>query len=78
LLVNLNVNRNINFLKRRPTARDFIQDDVEVDDDEEDEDDYDPGDGDELFGVDPSERAEAERFLREQEKLKDKRRNKYA
>ncbi|CAK5085471.1 unnamed protein product [Meloidogyne enterolobii] len=64
--------------RKRPTARDFIQDDVEVDDDDEDEDDYDGGDGDELFGVDPSERAEAERFLREQEKLKEKRRNKYA
>ncbi|KAL7072356.1 hypothetical protein ACQ4LE_008989 [Meloidogyne hapla] len=64
--------------RRRPTARDFIQDDVEVDDDDEEEDDYDGGDGDELFGVDPSERAEAERFLREQEKLKEKRRNKYA
>ncbi|KAF7639746.1 Transcription elongation factor SPT5 [Meloidogyne graminicola] len=64
--------------RKRPTARDFIQDDVEVDDDDEEEDDYDGGDGDELFGVDPSERAEAERFLREQEKLKEKRRNKYA
>uniref|UniRef100_A0A183BVB3 Transcription elongation factor SPT5 n=1 Tax=Globodera pallida TaxID=36090 RepID=A0A183BVB3_GLOPA len=66
-------------VRRRATARDFIQDDVEVDDDDEDEDDYDAGaDGDDLFGVDPNERAEAERFLREQEKLKEKRRNKYA
>lgn len=56
---------------------DFIQDDVEVDDDEE-EDDYEyQGDGD-LFEADPSERAEAERFLREQEKMKERRRNKYA
>lgn len=51
---------------------------MEVDDDEEEDDDYDAGEGDELFGVDPSERAEAERFLREQEKMKEKRRNKYA
>ncbi|KAL3080017.1 hypothetical protein niasHT_034575 [Heterodera trifolii] len=66
-------------VRRRATARDFIQDDVEVDDDDEDEDDYDAGaDGDDLFGVDPNERAEAERFLREQEKMKEKRRNKYA
>ena len=50
---------------------------MEVDDDD-DEDDYDPGENDELIGIDPGERAEAERFLREQEKLKEKRRNKYA
>jgi hypothetical protein len=48
-----------------------------VDDDEE-EDDYEYPDDDGIFGVDPNERAEAERFLREQEKVKERRRNKYA
>ena len=35
------------------------------------------GDND-ILGIDPNERAEAERFLKEQEKLKERRRNKYA
>lgn len=62
--------------KRRLNGRDFIQDDVEVDEDD-DEDDYEPGNDDDIFGVDPSERAEAERYMKEQEKLKERRRNKY-
>jgi transcription elongation factor SPT5 len=66
--------------RRQMHARDFIQDEVEVDDDE-DEDDYDYGDED-LFGNDPSERAEAERAMREQERLRaagqQRRRNKLA
>lgn len=57
-------------------VRDYIQDDVEVDEDD-DEDDYEPGGDDDIFGVDPSERAEAERYMKEQEKLKERRRNKY-
>jgi transcription elongation factor SPT5 len=62
--------------RRRPTGRDFINDDVEVDDDEE-EDDYEYGDDDGLFGVDPSERREAEAYMKEQEQ-RQKRKNKYA
>ncbi|KAI6224133.1 Transcription elongation factor SPT5 [Aphelenchoides besseyi] len=50
--------------KRRRTVHDFIQDDVEVDDDEEDEDaDY----VDDDIMVNPAERREAERAIREQE-----------
>lgn len=47
-------------------------------DDDEEEDDYDYGEDDGLFGVDPNERAEAERFLKEQERMQERRRNKYA
>ncbi|KAI6170255.1 Transcription elongation factor SPT5 [Aphelenchoides besseyi] len=50
--------------KRRRTVHDFIQDDVEVDDDEEDEDaDY----VDDDIMINPAERREAERAMREQE-----------
>jgi hypothetical protein len=48
---------------------------VEVDDDEDDED-YDIGGEDDVYGLDPSERAEAERFLKEQER-RERRRNKF-
>lgn len=50
---------------------------MEVDDDEE-EDDYDYPDDDDIYGISTNERAEAERFLREQEMVKERRRNKYA
>lgn len=57
----------------------FSLEDAEVDEDEDEDDDADyGGDADDLFGVDPNERAEAERFLKEQEKLQERRRNKYA
>ena len=67
-----------NFVFQRRTVRDFIQDDVEVDDDEDDETDVDYNEGDNF--VDPSERREAERAIREQESIgQDKRRrNKFA
>lgn len=47
-------------------ARDFIIDDVEVDDDDEDEDGY--YEDEDVIGFDPREREEAERFMKEQEK----------
>ncbi|KAI6202252.1 Micro-fibrillar-associated protein 1 containing protein [Aphelenchoides besseyi] len=55
--------------KRRRTVHDFIQDDVEVDDDEEDEEsDY----VDDDIMINPAERREAERAMREQEQRKER------
>lgn len=50
---------------------------MEVDDDEDDDYDYGPDEQNE-FGVEANERYEAERFMKETEKAKDRRRNKYA
>uniref|UniRef100_A0A0N5AR43 Transcription elongation factor SPT5 n=1 Tax=Syphacia muris TaxID=451379 RepID=A0A0N5AR43_9BILA len=51
--------------KRRTGVHQFILDDVEVDDDEEEDVGYEE-DGDEM-GIDPREREEAERIMREQD-----------
>uniref|UniRef100_A0A0M3K257 Transcription elongation factor SPT5 (inferred by orthology to a C. elegans protein) n=1 Tax=Anisakis simplex TaxID=6269 RepID=A0A0M3K257_ANISI len=51
--------------KRRTGVHQFILDDVEVDDDEEEEVEYED-DGDEM-GIDPREREEAERLMKEQD-----------
>ncbi|MFH4973391.1 hypothetical protein AB6A40_000100 [Gnathostoma spinigerum] len=51
--------------KRRTGVHQFILDDVEVDDDEEDVSEYEE-DGDEM-GIDPREREEAERLMKEQD-----------
>uniref|UniRef100_A0A7E4WBL2 Transcription elongation factor SPT5 n=1 Tax=Panagrellus redivivus TaxID=6233 RepID=A0A7E4WBL2_PANRE len=51
--------------KRRRLVNDFINDDVEVDDDD-DEEEY--IDDQEDFGIDPKEREEAEKTLKEQER----------
>ncbi|VDN00933.1 unnamed protein product [Thelazia callipaeda] len=51
--------------KRRTGVHQFILDDVEVDEDEEEEDGYEE-DGDEM-GIDPREREEAERMMKEQD-----------
>jgi hypothetical protein len=48
---------------------------VEVDDDEDDEY-YDFGGEDDVYGPDPSERAEADRLLKEPER-RERRRNKF-
>lgn len=51
--------------KRRTGVHQFILDDVEVDDDEEEDVDFEE-DGDEM-GIDPREREEAERMMKEQD-----------
>ncbi|VDN41204.1 unnamed protein product [Gongylonema pulchrum] len=51
--------------KRRTGVHQFILDDVEVDEEEEEEDGYED-DGDEM-GIDPREREEAERMMKEQD-----------
>ncbi|VDO23753.1 unnamed protein product, partial [Brugia timori] len=51
--------------KRRTGVHQFILDDVEVDEDEEEEDAFEE-DGDEM-GIDPREREEAERMMKEQD-----------
>uniref|UniRef100_A0A915A8U5 Transcription elongation factor SPT5 n=5 Tax=Parascaris univalens TaxID=6257 RepID=A0A915A8U5_PARUN len=51
--------------KRRTGVHQFILDDVEVDDDEEEDVDFEE-DGDEM-GIDPREREEAERLMKEQD-----------
>ncbi|TKR68130.1 hypothetical protein L596_024159 [Steinernema carpocapsae] len=55
--------------RNRPRGCDFILDDVDVDDDD-DEEAYDDGDD---FGIDPQERAEAERAMREHETRRNRR-----
>ncbi|VBB26096.1 unnamed protein product [Acanthocheilonema viteae] len=54
--------------KRRTGVHQFILDDVEVDEDEEEEDGFEE-DGDEM-GIDPREREEAERMMKEQDERK--------
>lgn len=58
--------------KRRCGAQQFILDDVEVDDEDEDASSCEEG---EEVGIDPSEREEAERLMRQQEEISCKRRS---